>query len=92
MSLKISGDVEDVLFSVERSGEGLTLDDAVETELLSLTNSVDSDHLAKIFNNIINNCGALGVDHSLRSSRQSKMKIRDYTLKFKLSMKARIVY
>ena len=56
LSLEVSGHIKDVLFLVQRSGEGLTFYDAVQTELFSLIVVCYSNYFTKVFNNIINNC------------------------------------
>ena len=69
LSLEVCGHIQDILLLVQRSGEGLTFYDAVQTELFSLMNSCHSNNFTKVLNNIIHNSGRLGVDNSLCTSR-----------------------
>ena len=58
------------LFLVERPSERLSLDDAVETELLPLVRLRHSDDVAELLDNVVHHRGRLGVDDPLGAARQ----------------------
>jgi len=69
--LKIGGYVENILFLVQRSCEGLTFNDAVQAELFPFVAKSDSNDCTQLFHDIIDHCGGLSVDDPLRASWKS---------------------
>ena len=50
--------------------EGLSLDDAVEAELLALVDRVDADDVAELLDDVGDDGRRLRVNHSLRAARK----------------------
>ena len=54
----------------QRHRERLALDDAVEAELLALVRRLYADYGAQLFNDVFHYGGGLGVNDTLRATRQ----------------------
>ena len=60
----------------QRHREGLSLNDAVETELLALVRRVYSDHGAQFLDDVLHDGGGFRVDDALRATGQPEGKVR----------------